>query len=264
MQIDKKLLNAIIKITHTAGEIILQYFHQADMTVNHKPDASPVTAADVEANHYIWDALQRLIPLPCISEDSQQAFIEPADFFWLIDPLDGTKEFIKRSDEFTVNIALIHQQRPVLGVIYAPRSNVTYAAASNLGAYKISDNTWTQLPLNQSNDNPLMLVTSRSHPDSNTESYIKRLAAKLQIMIKPMGSSLKFCMLAEGSANLYPRLSPIMNWDIAAGDCIVNESQGALIDVNTGKPVLYAMGAQKIEAFIACDRNAKKFVNTTL
>ena len=166
---------------------------------------------------------------------------------WIVDPLDGTKEFIKKNNEFTVNIALIENSKPVIGVIYAPALNVLYFSEKKIGAYKIPiiasdefDNSKTfRLPLVE-NFNEYKVLTSRSHLDDNTLDYIDNLKVNnLKAVSVPMGSSLKFCLLAEGLADCYPRFSPCMEWDTAAGQIICDEAGFKVIDLKTMKPIVY-------------------------
>ena len=190
------------------------------------------------------------------------------EYFWLIDPLDGTKEFIKRNGEFTVNIALIYQYRPVLGVIYAPVNNVFYFAFEGFGAYRLDNgdvfellkggvseiekNTLLKEIISRSeklpcNDKPLdthgshlVIVGSRSHPSNEFEAFVETMRKKHDnIEVISSGSSLKLCLVAEGKADIYPRLGPTMEWDTAAGQAIVEQANGSVLNYETGEPLQY-------------------------
>jgi 3'(2'), 5'-bisphosphate nucleotidase len=217
-------LDRIEAIARAAGAAIMEVYAR-DFAVDYKDDESPLTEADLRANTIICEALARHYPdIPILSEENQAVPYEIRKdwtYFWLVDPIDGTKEFIKRNDEFTVNIALICDGVPVLGVVYAPALGELYAAKQGEGAYKNGQ----KLPL-YSNPNPkkrLTVVASKSHLSDETQAYIDSLETE-KIQQVSRGSSLKLCMVAEGSADLYPRLGPTMEWDTAAADAVVRES----------------------------------------
>jgi 3'(2'), 5'-bisphosphate nucleotidase len=227
MQLNKALLEKVITVAHEAGQLIMSHYYH-DAPVDIKTDGSPVTQADQAADDLIKARLTEISDIPYFSEESPDTPYEERSqwsAFWLVDPLDGTKEFIKRTDEFTVNIALICETQPVLGVIYVPAQAVTYVAHQDGGAYKIEGNKWTKLPLNTGGSDKLRVVVSRSHLDEQTQRYTEDLRHQGHcIDIQIAGSSLKFCLVAEGAADVYPRLAPIMEWDIAAGVVIAKES----------------------------------------
>lgn len=229
MKLNQTLLAKVIDIAEKAGEIILQYY-RTGVHVNLKPDDTPVTIADKAADQYICTALASLCSIPYLSEESVHVAYENRKqwpMYWLVDPLDGTKEFIKNTGEFTVNIALIEGNKPVLGVVHLPAKSTTYAAYLGGGAYKSIDNQWDRLPCFISNEPEKLIrvVASRSHNDQATENYIDSLKNKgYEIRLQPAGSSLKFCLVAEGKADCYPRLGPTMEWDIAAAIIICEEA----------------------------------------
>ena len=209
-----------------AGHAAMAHYHDG-IAVEKKSDQSPVTAADHAAHTIIVQGLGHWDPtVPIISEEGaipDQATRAGWRRFWLVDPLDGTKEFIQRNGEFTVNIALIDGGVPVLGVIYAPAMDLLYYAGEGLGAWKrVGDGTperiYSEPPLP---GHALRVAESRSHPSKELEAYLATLPVKERV---PAGSSLKFCRVAEGAADLYPRLGPTMEWDVAAGDCIFRNS----------------------------------------
>ena len=224
----------IVKIAKDAGQAIMEIYNQ-DFAVKYKTDNSPLTIADQKANEIIVTSLSQLPvnsllnqSIPILSEEGRDIPYEERknwDYFWLIDPLDGTKEFVKRNGEFTVNIALIYKKNPVLGVVYSPVLNVCYWAKSNEGAFKDGK----KLPLKtKRQQNVYKIVASRSHMSSETKDFIEAIDTDKEKEIISIGSSLKICLVAEGEANIYPRLGSTMEWDTAAAHAIVNESGGQL------------------------------------
>jgi 3'(2'), 5'-bisphosphate nucleotidase len=222
-----------------AGEQILQIYN-TEFAVEEKDDKSPLTAADMASHTTIVAGLQRLTPgIPVLSEESASIpFAERSawDSYWLIDPLDGTKEFIKRNGEFTVNIALIHAGVPVLGVVHVPVSGVTYAACEGQGAVKEVPGQGAQaIHVRKLGDGPVAVVGSRSHQGDSLKAFLAKLGDH---EIVSMGSSLKICLVAEGAADVYPRLGPTSEWDTAAAHCVVNQAGGHLTDLEM-RPLRY-------------------------
>ena len=223
MTIKNKFLQQVIEISEKAGEKILSYYEQVDPEVTRKDDESPLTQADLAAHDWILEQLKSIDPeTPVISEESELPDYETRKHwskFWLVDPLDGTKEFLKKNGEFTVNIALIDQGVPVLGVIHAPALSITYFADQENGSFKKENQKEPErIFANQkSSHDSLLVISSRSHASTDLEEKLKDYTVEDRVSI---GSSLKFCLLAEGKADLYPRLGPTMEWDVAAGDCI--------------------------------------------
>jgi 3'(2'), 5'-bisphosphate nucleotidase len=221
----QQLLQAVSAIAEAAGEAILQIYQQ-DVAVSYKADESPLTAADLAAHQLILQKLTALTPnIPQLSEEAADidwSVRQLWQYYWLIDPLDGTKEFIKRNGEFTVNIALICQGEPVLGVIHAPVLQKTYSAVLGLGAF-LRDNTSTAavaraiLAKVPRADEIVRIVGSRSHAQPGMTELLEQFPHHELLAV---GSSLKFCLVAEGSAHLYPRLGPTMLWDTGAGHVI--------------------------------------------
>ncbi|URQ60400.1 3'(2'),5'-bisphosphate nucleotidase CysQ [Pantoea alhagi] len=213
------MLEQICQLAREAGDAIMNvYDGQAPLDVSHKSDDSPVTAADIAAHRVIIRGLQQLTPeVPIVSEEDPPAFEVRQHWqrYWLVDPLDGTKEFIKRNGEFTVNIALIDQGKPVLGVVYAPVLGVMYSAAEGK-AWKEENGQKTLIKIRDAR--PPLVVVSRSHQDGDElAEYLKQLGEHQTVAI---GSSLKFCLVAEGKAQLYPRFGPTNSWDTAAGHAV--------------------------------------------
>ncbi len=231
-------IEPIIDLAIKAGLVILDIY-QNHFSISYKEDKSPLTQADVLANEIICHGLQQAYPhIPILSEENQLVDYEIRknwSQYWCIDPLDGTKEFIEKNGEFTVNIALIEQGRPVLGVVYAPVLQTLYAAREKQGAYKNGQ----PLPLKQNtSDAVLKVVASRSHLNQETKAYIEQLTSK-KVQLVTQGSSLKLCMVASGEADIYPRLGPTMEWDTAAADAIVREAGKMTYDFDTGQPLRY-------------------------
>ena len=226
----ENLMTGIMSIAYKAGQAILEIYH-SPFTVSFKEDASPLTEADTTAQDLIYLALKELTPhISIVSEEIENPEIN-ANIFWLVDPLDGTKEFINRNDEFTVNIALIQNNMPLLGVIYAPALNLLYGGIVGKEAFKITSQG-QRVPLHaQSNINSeIIAVCSRRHGD------MEQLKAFLPPLVEnnflPVGSSLKFCKIAEGSAHIYPRFGRTMEWDTAAGQAILMAAGGSVTSLD--------------------------------
>ena len=238
--INQELLNAVESIARAAGAKIMAIYNR-DFAVTEKEDKSPLTEADSAAHNLIVAQLQALaLQLPILSEEDTDSFTgaDTQGRYWLVDPLDGTKEFIKRNGEFTVNIALVEKGEPVLGVVYAPAVNTAYCAARGLGAVKVTEQgerfaiQVAQLPI----DRPWRVVGSRSHAGADTEQWLKSLG---EYEFVPMGSSLKLCLVAEGIADIYPRLGLTSLWDTAAAHAVVNQAGGEVVQLN-GQPLSYS------------------------
>ncbi|MCK4709890.1 MAG: 3'(2'),5'-bisphosphate nucleotidase CysQ [Gammaproteobacteria bacterium] len=230
---------ACIKISKEAGEKILEIY-QGEFEIQSKSDNTPLTTADLAAHHHILQSLNRLTPdVPVLSEEAADiAFTTRQQWktYWLVDPLDGTREFIKHNGEFSVNIALIHKHKSILGVIYAPVTKLTYYAYKDNGAYKMTDNnTAEKISCRYTDLNNLIIAGSRSHRSDQLKEFLSKLNNPLVIS---MGSSLKSCLVAEGSADLYPRLGLTSEWDTAAAHCIVDEAGGQITKTDM-QPLLY-------------------------
>ncbi|MCE3279387.1 MAG: putative sulfite synthesis pathway protein [Bacteroidetes bacterium] len=248
----EQLLHLAINASLKAGEEIMKIY-ESDFSFEEKEDRSPLTLADKNAHDVIWDLL-RGSDFNILSEEGkniQYAERNGWDYFWMVDPLDGTKEFIKRNGEFTVNIALIHQQRSILGVIYVPVTKTLYFAAKDIGSYKfqitdmIDDNITgiisqsLKLPV-ESPVSKFIVVASRSHLSEETEMFIDGLKSTYpSLEFISSGSSIKMCLIAEGKANVYPRFAPTMEWDTAAGQAICESAGKKVIDYKSNKPLLY-------------------------
>lgn len=228
-------INEIKNIALKAGKAIMQVYER-DFAIYEKEDKSPLSEADLLSNKVICEALAKF-NLPILSEENSIISFEERknwEYFFLVDPLDGTKEFIKRNGEFTVNIALIHKQSPVLGVVYAPALNLMYSAKKGEGAFKNDE----LLPLALNKDT-YKIVASKSHMSDETKDFIDKLEVDKKKELISMGSSLKLCLVASDEADIYPRLAPTMEWDTAAADAIVREAKKMSYDFYSKKPLLY-------------------------
>ncbi|OQY03653.1 MAG: 3'(2'),5'-bisphosphate nucleotidase [Bacteroidetes bacterium 4572_117] len=249
------LLNTAICAAINAGQKILEIYNSNDFKIEYKEDDSPLTIADKAAHEIINNKLS-LTDIPILSEEgSHQPYIERKnwEYLWVVDPLDGTKEFIKQNDEFTVNIALIHNQKTVLGVIYCPVFKTLYFNYLNGGSYLVKDIGFDygcnkalkevsekKQKIPQDISRNYRVVASRSHLSEETKTFIEKLkTGQPELETVSIGSSLKLCLLAEGKADIYPRFAPTMEWDTAAGHAIVKAAGGNVINNDTNKEVTY-------------------------
>jgi len=260
IQYDKLILTTILAAKR-AGEAILEVY-DSDFAVEQKDDKSPLTLADKRSHEIIENVLEQTVTVnnstvPILSEEGKEIPYDERikwEYFWLVDPLDGTKEFIKRNGEFTVNIALIHKHKPVLGIIYIPVKDVFYFAAINFGAYKLENSSILtedlsieelidksqKLPLNSNDKTTLTVIGSRSHTSEEFTEFVKQLNQKHEnVEFISSGSSLKLCLVAEGKADVYPRFGPTMEWDTAAGQAIVEQAKGTVMEAETNEPLNY-------------------------
>lgn len=234
------LLQAVISIAVEASATIMQVYG-GEFAVEQKQDESPLTQADRQAHHIITQRLQALTPtIPVLSEESSaeyQAFTVRSQWktLWLVDPLDGTREFINRNGEFTVNIALIHEHRPVLGVVSVPATQTIYSGALGLGAQRMDSHGACSIQTQRPARSLPIVVGSRSHRGDSLDAMLTRLGPH---ELYAVGSALKFCRLAEGAADFYPRLGPTSEWDTAAGQAVVEAAGGHVFDLQ-GAPLRY-------------------------
>lgn len=226
--LEKIEIDHIIDIAKKAGDVIMDIY-QKDFDVEFKGDSSPLTEADKSAHLVIVDGLESINKsidedIPILSEEGKHLPYEERkdwNYFWLVDPLDGTKEFVKKNGEFTVNIALIHNDKPILGVVYAPALCTTYYSKKGSGAFKDGQ----QLPIKTANERTdYKIVASRSHMSDETKTFIDGIKTDKEKDLISIGSSLKLCLVAEGEADIYPRLGPTMEWDTGAAHAVVNEA----------------------------------------
>tara|TARA_R110002096_G_scaffold435701_2_gene662190 strand:+ start:10443 stop:11213 length:771 start_codon:yes stop_codon:yes gene_type:complete len=243
MEID---IQVVIQIARKAGEEILKIYER-EFTIEEKEDRSPLTEADKRANEVILEGLQSNYPdIPFITEESKALpYEERKDWgqFWLIDPLDGTKEFIKKNGEFTVNIALVEDGVPVLGVVFQPAANRLFYAQKSIGAFKVDDGGEPEKlegGKHFQDQNPVKIVASRSHMSPETEQFVEELRSQgKEIELTSSGSSLKLCLVAEGSADVYPRFAPTMEWDTGAAHAVCLEAGRQVNNRETGSPLQY-------------------------
>lgn len=249
------LIAPVIELARQAGEAILPYW-RADVAVATKTDDSPVTAADLAAHHLIMDGLTALDPsIAVLSEEDADIDLSVRaawQRWWLVDPLDGTKEFISGSEEFTVNIALIEQGRVVFGVVLIPTSGRCYFGGAGLGAWR-SDVDQAPKPIQvrvaPPAGEPFTVVASRRHSSAEQERLLAGLSEGLgALKLANIGSSLKFCLLAEGSADCYPRLAPTSQWDTAAAQGVLEGAGGEVLELN-GEPFSYPPRASLLNPF---------------
>ncbi len=255
-----------IQAAITAGNAINEVY-RSDFSVEYKSDKSPLTLADQKSHEIIMSGLKEF-DIPILSEEGQDTpYAQRKDWerFWIVDPLDGTKEFIKRNGEFTVNIALIENSSPVLGTIFVPDRNTLYFAGQDFSAYKLQDGPFnemleaqadskeevsgflhqiigqsTKLPVKDPQRASLTIVGSRSHKNAELEAYVEaKRKAYGKVEFISAGSSLKICLVAEGRADVYPRLGPTMEWDTAAGQAIAENAGASVYQYDTSKPLIY-------------------------
>lgn len=265
------LLLIAIEAALQAGNAILEIYGHENFNIEIKEDQTPLTIADRRSNDIILRYLE-LTEIPVLSEESlHQPWSERKEWdrCWIVDPLDGTKEFIKRNGEFTVNIALAESGKPVAGVVYAPVTGEIYWADEHSGAFKatVIQREYNHSPAseiissgtklgNRDNDNKTFIaVASRSHQNQETEQFLKNLRSKHPDLITiSRGSSLKICMVAEGKANWYPRFAPTMEWDTAAGQAIAVAAGCRMYDPSTSQPLIYNKESLKNPWFVV-ERN---------
>src|SRR6056297_1595039 len=239
----------IFKIIKKAGNKILKVYSGNDFQVEMKSDETPLTLADKKSNDVIVKSLIELFPeVHILSEESKKTPYQERsgwEYLWLVDPLDGTKEFIKKNGEFSINLALIKGGKPIFGMLYLPVLGLFYYAGKGYGAYKIEKNGKTislkPAEYNKNDvDRMIKVIFSKSHYNQETREYVERIRKKYyHIEMISVGSAMKLAYLAEGKADIYPRLAPTMEWDIAAGQIIVEEAGGKVIDFLGKKSLIY-------------------------
>ncbi len=227
-----ELMEPLAALAREAGQKILEIYNTEDVDVQHKEDKSPLTAADMAAHNAIIAGLQSMTPdIPILSEESaSRPFSERSTWatYWLVDPLDGTREFIKRNGEFTVNIALIEDGIAVLGIVHVPVTDTSYLGCRDVGAFKqTGSDTPRSIQVRSLGTGSVMVVGSRSHRGDSLNQFLERLGEHEMV---GMGSSLKLCLVAEGIADIYPRLGPTSEWDTAAAQCVVEQAGGYVTD----------------------------------
>lgn len=232
------MVEEVVRIAVSAGQEILKIYDER-YQIDHKDDGSPVTTADVRAHELICAELSAMTPeIPLLSEEAPHVSVSERQqwsHFWLIDPLDGTKEFIQRNGEFTVNIALIEGTRPVLGVVHTPVQSLTHFGSRGAGAYRaVGDAPAEQISSCRYDGAQVRMVASRSHSGAPVVAFRDALALEsgAPVDVVNMGSALKVCLVAEGQANVYPRLGPTSEWDTAAAHSVLSEAGGGIVDLD--------------------------------
>lgn len=234
-----QLIDPLVGIARDAGKAILEVY-ASDFDVQAKDDQTPLTKADMAAHHLIIKGLGKLTPdLPILSEESGLPEFEERGLwnpYWLVDPLDGTREFVSRNGEFTVNIALVQDHKPVLGVVHVPVTDIAYSGCRGVGAER-RDNGGepVRIGVASASATPVRVVGSRSHRGTSLDRFLENLG---EFEMHPMGSSLKFCLVAEGKADVYPRLGPTSEWDTAAAQAVVEQAGGVVLQLD-GNPLSY-------------------------
>ena len=268
-QLPQNIIDELLLNVRRAGEACLEIYAKDDFGIQIKSDNSPVTQADLIVNRILTDALQRLTPdIPVISEEANLPYEERKDYslFWILDPIDGTKEFIKRSGEFTLNIGLVENQKPIFGIIYIPVLNEMFWGGKDLGAFcdkghfspYANKNIQTRnMPFaSESNariERAIDITCSKDHRHPNDWKVIEKMAMEHYIKLIPCGSTIKICRIAEGNADIYIRMSGINDWDLAAGHAIV-EAAGGYVTTLDNRELIYNTEKQRLEPFIVCGK----------
>ena len=235
----QNLLHDVVSLAREAGRTILEIY-ASSFAVQEKDDRSPLTEADLRSEKLILAGLRRIAPeVPVLAEESARAPYSTRagwDRLWVVDPLDGTKEFVRRNGEFTVNIALVQDHRPVLGVVHAPALDRTYYACEGVGSFRSdAEATGRAIRVADEGPGPVRVVGSRSHRGNSLDAFLERIGPHEMVEV---GSSLKMCLVAEGLADVYPRLGPTCEWDTAAGQCVLEQAGGQVLRLD-GTPLGY-------------------------
>ena len=236
-------------IAREAGDIILKYYNSIGLNINIKNDGSPVTKADIKSEEYIVSQLNKNFNYPIVTEETPVEYSEKKKWnkYWLVDPLDGTQDFIEKNDEFTVNIALIYNNQPILGIVYAPVLDLMYTSQIKKGAYKNGNRIF-----NRSKRKKLIAADSRHNSSKETVTFLNKYNVKKIIRA---GSALKLCYLAEGKIDVYPRFNGTKEWDTAVSHRICNEAGCKIVDIKTKKELIYHKRSIKNNFFIASRNN---------
>ncbi len=261
MHVDDDLADQLVELSLEAGRRILEIYGRPDVQVRPKEDRSPLTEADLASEACIAAGLARITPgVPVVSEESTAE--TDASVYWLVDPLDGTKEFLRRNGEFTTNIALVREGEPTAGFVHAPVLSRTWVGVVGRGAWAIqADGRRQPLKCDDASvrGGPVRAVTSRSHLDPDTSAFLQGLRARGdEVESVPMGSSIKICLVAEGGADVYPRLGPTMHWDTAAAHAVVTAAGGVLVDPE-GAPLRYRGPHRRNPSFVVCGAEGRAF-----
>ncbi len=229
------MIENLKEIIYQTGKGILEIYNSKEFGLTYKEDKTPLTEADRISHRILTENLKKVLNIPVLSEEGRSIPYEERKnwkTFWLIDPLDGTKEFLKKIGEFTINIALVEENQPILGFVYAPAKGILYYGGRDIGAFKETESGKEILNLKRTkrNKGTLKVVVSRSHMNRETENFLKLLKVPYETV--SVGSSLKICYIAEGKADIYPRLGPTMEWDTAAAHAVLKYAGGRLVEYN--------------------------------
>lgn len=250
-----KNMRIIFESLREAGDNIRR-IESGTYIINNKSDKSPITDADLISDSIIRNMLSdNFKDIPVLSEEqsNSQGSNDKPSLFWLLDPLDGTKEFIKGNGEYCISLALIEEGRPVEAYIYWPAQMILWYAIKGEGAYRVEDNKASKLPINnKETGSPLLLLQSRSHTKNEEVLWYEKASLIENIEIQQQGSAIKFCHIAEGRADFYIKKGRIYGWDIAAGDLILSESGGRLMSYGLGGDIIYSFDKSEMPHFIAC------------
>jgi 3'(2'), 5'-bisphosphate nucleotidase len=259
MTIHSSILS-VLSLLEKAGNEIMNVYRGDDFNTILKEDNSPVTRADMASDKIIKSGLAEITPeINVFSEETKEvSFSERSEWnpIWILDPLDGTKEFIARNDEFCISLALVERNSPVAGFIFAPVSKTSWYAIKGEGAYRVMNNLREKLPVN-SGKGPFRINISRSHFSDREAAWIEKFSKENQAVIEIWGSAIKFCRIAEGVSDIYPKFSPIHEWDMAAGHLIIEEAGGRIIEYGTGKIPVYNKEDYHQPPFIAFGKRIK-------
>ncbi len=255
--VTQAVLETLCEIAVRAGDVVMEVYG-GDVTQWTKPDSSPLTEADVRADAVIRSSLNRAFPgVSVVSEETPSAGNGVTDSFFLVDPLDGTKEFISRTGEFTINVAVISRGEPVAGVVYAPATNDMFFAAAALGAFKRSGGHAASLEVTAFNgDRPLRVIGSRSHGGPMLQAWLNALPAEHTYVAS--GSSLKCCAIAEGKADIYPRFGLTSQWDTAAAQCVLEQAGGVMLAMDRSR-LRYGTDCPMLNPFFAAVGDSRLF-----
>ena len=266
------MMEKVIEVAIEAGKEILKVYEKT-FSIDYKEDKTPVTEADRISHSIIKERLKEIDKsIPILSEEGKDIPYEKRKSwkrFWLVDPLDGTKEFINKREDFTVNIALVEDRKPLIGVVYAPAKNLLYFAERGKGAYSMKvENGFDikkaqRLPLkdNYADKNTIRVVASRSHMNEDTKKFIEKLKSSgVDVKTLSIGSSLKICLVAEGKADIYPRIGPTMEWDTAAAHIVAEESNCVVKEYKTAKELLYNKENLKNDPFVVFREELEDYV----
>jgi 3'(2'), 5'-bisphosphate nucleotidase len=254
-------IQSIIDMLVLAGDAIMNVYHSEDLGIKHKTDQSPVTKADIASNQIIVDFLMEMDDsIPILSEEMATIDYTERSHWqrcWIIDPLDGTREFITHSQDFCINVALVENQEPTLGFVYLPVKKLCYIGVNGVGAFKIFNHDLAQIRVNtfSTKDPNLRIPVSKSYLDNETTNYIEQHF--VSPILQPCGAGLKFAHVAEGLADIYPRCQSIMEWDVAAGHALIKSAGGNINNLYTGQELRYNQVSLKLPHFVASGKMSK-------